>query len=353
MKTSYRTTVLPVLFVDTQPNEHRQKMANPATTEAIPAGGHTTNAHPNAAPVTAAQSVAQPVTTQPVASESANPPTHPATNVRRKLRTFTYIPSYDEILVKAVRDVDAHKADHGQKEKVFEKVRENFLLAVPARVFETYERPSVKSVRDRFIRLEEKRREAVRRNELTSGNVEMLTDIDVLLEDLILEKDEWMEEERAEKDKSNEREKALVAAGEAIRNQALSRKRRMDDDGEEGEKQPTERTPKKRGTASTSALEDVSACMIDTAERQRVMDEKRVAIEEQRLAFEGDRAVKQDERFERTQSVAERRQILDERRFELEKAEREERMREDREERKEGREERKAMLSLIQKLMEK
>lgn len=271
---------------------------------------------------------------------------------RKKLRRFTYLPSYDEVLVKAVRDTDAHKAEHGKKEQAFKSVQDKVMMAIPESVFETYERPSLKSLRDRYMRLEDKRRETACLNEVMSGNVETVTDLDILLDDLIHEKDEWKEQQQAYKGRSSERERKLVEAGEEIRTLAISRNRSLEEDGEVEEVISAEATPKKQ-RKSTSALEDVSACLVDMAERQRVMDESKLAIDEQRFAFERERAEKKDEQLERTQAIAERRQTLEERRFDLDKAEREEKMKEDREERKEARQERKAMLSLIEKLMQK
>lgn len=217
-------------------------------------------------------------------------------------------------------------------------------------MFKTYERPGVNSLCDRFLRLEEKWCKAFHVNAATSGNLDTVTDLDVLLDDLIHEKDDWFEEKRAEKNKLNDREKALVTAREEIRNQALTGKRRVNDEDVSAKKKKTQ---KKQTRRSSNALKNVRACTVDTAERQMVMDEKHMAIEERRLDFVIEMAEKQDMRFVRHQEVAERRQALDKRRFELEKAEREEHMREDREERREGREERKAIVLLIQKLVEK
>lgn len=155
-----------------------------------------------------------------------------------------------------------------------------------------------------------------------------------------------------ERERSKERDWKLVVAGEKIQSLALNRKQCYEekDDNEEG--QSMDFTPKKQRN-STSALEHVSVCLVDTAERQRVMNESKLAVEEKRFEFEIKCAKKEDEQFERTQAVAERRQTLEERRFDLDKEECEERMRIDKEERKQAREIRKAMLSLIQKLMEK
>lgn len=79
----------------------------------------------------------------------------------RKTCWFTYFSSCDEILVTAGPELEAHKADRGNEERTFEAVQGKFLTCIPARVFKTYERPGSKSLRDRFLRLEESPCEAI------------------------------------------------------------------------------------------------------------------------------------------------------------------------------------------------
>lgn len=66
-----------------------------------------------------------------------------------------------------------------------------FIKNLPKTIFLTHEEPIKKSVRDRFVRLEKKRRTVVRENERLFGNVETLTNLDMLFEDLILENDDF------------------------------------------------------------------------------------------------------------------------------------------------------------------
>ncbi len=79
---------------------------------------------------------------------------------------------------------------HRKKGEMFDSVKEVFVQSLPSSVFDTNEKPSLKSVRDRFARLEEKRRDFAKRHALQSGNMESVTETDQLLDDLILEKDE-------------------------------------------------------------------------------------------------------------------------------------------------------------------
>lgn len=65
----------------------------------------------------------------------------------KKLRRFTYLSSYDEVRVKAVRNLDAHNAEQGEKEQAFKAVQDKVIMALPKTVFRTRERPSLKSLR--------------------------------------------------------------------------------------------------------------------------------------------------------------------------------------------------------------
>lgn len=117
-----------------------------------------------------------------------------------------YVFAYDELLAKYIREHDAYKAEYSKKIEAFKAVRASFIKEIPSRVFSTREIPGTKSVQDCYHRLEKKRREPVCDGEPLSGNVETATDIDMLLDDPILEKDKFGENTRAERDKQHVRE---------------------------------------------------------------------------------------------------------------------------------------------------
>lgn len=56
---------------------------------------------------------------------------------RKKLRRFLYRPSYDEVLDRAVRDDDAHKAEHGKKEKAFKAIQNSVMMAILENVIQS------------------------------------------------------------------------------------------------------------------------------------------------------------------------------------------------------------------------
>lgn len=76
-----------------------------------------------------------------------------------------------------------------------------------------------------------------------------------------------------------------MEAGEGIRTLAISRKRSLEEYEEVEEVTLTDVTSKKQ-RKSTCAHEDVSAWLEDMAERQRVMDGRKLAIDKQKFAFE-------------------------------------------------------------------
>lgn len=110
-----------------------------------------------------------------------------------------YLSAYDEFLAKCVRDHESHKVAYGRKIEAFEAVRASFIKENLSRVCPIHEMPSTKSVRGCYHRFVEKRRGAVRDNERLSGNAETVTDLDVLLDNLILEKKNFEERTRAER----------------------------------------------------------------------------------------------------------------------------------------------------------
>lgn len=91
-----------------------------------------------------------------------------------------YLAVYNELLANCIREHDAHKVAYGKKIEAFEAVRASFITRIPCGSFFTHEMPSTKSVRDRYHRLEKKRRKAVSDNELLSGNVETVADLDAV-----------------------------------------------------------------------------------------------------------------------------------------------------------------------------
>lgn len=202
------------------------------------------------------------------------------------------------------------------KKQAFKAVQKNVMKAIPRSVFEMYERPKLISLRDKYMSLEEKRRENARVKDVTFENLGAVTDMDLTLDDLIYEMDKWKEKVLVEWMRNAERDRKMVAAVEETESLALNRKHSHEEHGEVEEVRSTEVTLKKH-RKSASAIEEVSSCLLHTTECQKVMEKRKIAVEEERFAFEKERAEKTYMKFERTKAVAERRKTLKKRRLTL------------------------------------
>ena len=140
-----------------------------------------------------------------------------AATTNTKLKRFRFTPTYDLHLVKSVRSVNAHIAKWGRSEGLYEEVREIFLKAIPSALIEHNQRPSSKTLADRFKRLVTKRRDDVKVTTAASGIVEVHGKQEQLLDDLIDEMDVTGEAVRLKKEEQTEQEAKLVAAGKTIR----------------------------------------------------------------------------------------------------------------------------------------
>lgn len=93
-----------------------------------------------------------------------------------------------------------------EKMEAFESVREVFVKLIPVSYLMIHEIPSATSVMERYPRLDDRRRETVRLWAAASDIVEDVLPLDQLLEDIILEKDEFEEQVRFKRAETNARE---------------------------------------------------------------------------------------------------------------------------------------------------
>lgn len=106
----------------------------------------------------------------------------------QKLKKFLYLSTYNELLAKCVREHDTHKVEYGKEIETFQAVRRSFIDSTPLIMFDTHDTPSVKSIRDCYIRLKEYGRDTLCEVAPLSRDSETLSDLDVLLDDLIHKK---------------------------------------------------------------------------------------------------------------------------------------------------------------------
>lgn len=118
----------------------------------------------------------------------------------RKPRKFAYLSTYKEFLAKCVREHDAHKVGYRKKIEAFETVWSSFIKLALQGVFDTHDMTSVKFVRDHYTRLKECCRNTAQKMAPLFEKMETLFDLDILLDDLIREKDDFEEQKGVECD---------------------------------------------------------------------------------------------------------------------------------------------------------
>lgn len=88
-----------------------------------------------------------------------------ALNVKtRDVGHLDYILACEKLLVKCVKEHDAHKAGHGMEKEAFETLRFSILKRMPSRILCNHETHTTKSIRERYKRLEEHHRDDVQDN---------------------------------------------------------------------------------------------------------------------------------------------------------------------------------------------
>lgn len=140
------------------------------------------------------------------------------------------------LLVQSVREHDAQIAVHGKKDAIFKLVLSTFLAHVSSRMRDTHNKPSVKTLRDKYESLANRRKETNSCNERASGITEDVSEVDQVLNDLILKREEVDEDKKMTKEVATKREKSLEEAAKGIRNSMMKRVRKENQEDSEKKK---------------------------------------------------------------------------------------------------------------------
>ena len=224
-----------------------------------------------------------------------------------------------------------------------EEAHSTFLSTASSGMLGPKEPPSRKSLEDLIKFLIGKRWLDNKKSIASSVQVEVYAEQETLLDDLILEIDEHMEEERGAKGKRMEKEKRLVHAGEELRNLAIHREIRVE--GEivgniaEGDSwtggcsavshsRVSPGTGKKTNVVKTrrridyESDEDATDAFVRDLERRREQDSRRLELEERRYELEKRRMFEKATRFEVDQEAKRRKLDVEEKKVEVEIEER-------------------------------
>lgn len=118
-----------------------------------------------------------------------------------EVRRFLFCECLKLLLCQCVQQPDAHLVGHGQQDKVFKEVLETFVTSIDGSVKNIMQKRSVKNLRDKFRNMLRARRSKYKANKVSSENLELVSDLDQLLDDLIVVK--VIMKQRRRKDATN------------------------------------------------------------------------------------------------------------------------------------------------------
>lgn len=226
----------------------------------------------------------------------------PPSSATRKSR-FRFNIALDLLLCKAIFEKNAHAPPQNQKMKLMNEACELFLTIIPPRIREMYADPKGKTISDRFELIAKQRRSDDGKNRAATGIAEERTELDMLLDDMLLQRDELEEQRRKERDEKTEKDKNLEEASMDIRSKALSRSSAVSASGEDG----NESKRKVRRVVSLDSDDEELEILKSAIDERRQNERKRLDIEQERLAFEMKQAKERSEKAEREHELEKKR----------------------------------------------
>ena len=253
---------------------------------------------------------------------------------------------WDVLLLKAISAVDGHRTPYGKQQDKFESAVSIFLSSSPEGCFNKIQEPTHKTLSDRFKKIVDNHRAAVRANVAASGIIEVRGEREVLLDDIVLEMDEWAEQRRSEREEKTEFDKRLQEAGEQMRDRALGR---VSPQGM-GETPSGSLAEKKKRRFGMDERDEEQQDLLSNHVKERAnMEQKRFKLDEERFEFDEWKGEEEVLRVKQAQEHDMKLLPLSEKRIDLEV----ERAALDREERNSALDERRQIIRVLGALAEK
>ena len=232
-----------------------------------------------------------------------------------KKKRIHFTTGWDKLLQKVVTAVDGHRLQFGKLQATFEEALALFLGSAPADCFNWIQKPSWKTLSDRFKKMEADHRAAVKHNAAASGIAEVRGEREVPLDDIVLEMDECDEQERIERDEKTELDKRLAAAGVEMLEMAMNRV--VPTPKEVELKDGEVHRAKRRVVEDPCSHEDQERFATHVSMREE-SDNKRLKHDQERLALDRKKDERESVRLRRAQDHESRVFALCEKRIELE-----------------------------------
>lgn len=254
-----------------------------------------------------------------------------------KKSRFRFSTQLDLLLCKAVCEKGAHVPPVNKKMEFMNAACALFIEVIPSALKERYMEPKGKTVSDRFDLIMTQRRSEDKKNRASSGISEEQTELNVLLDDLILQRDEMDESRRKEKEEKTATDQKLDDASKEIRSKAVTRM--SSEASDESER-------KRRKVISLDSDDEELELLKESLAQRRENEVQKIELERERVEIERERAEVETERVRKEQDLEAKRLALEEAKLEMNN----QKLMSELAERRAAIEERKAMVSALSAL---
>ena len=262
-----------------------------------------------------------------------------------KTKPFRFNTQLYLLLCKAVSEKRAHVPPVNKKTEMMNETCALFISVLPQAIREKYMDPKGKTCSDHFELLVSQRRDENKRNANASGISEEQTEMNELLDDLILQRDEVEEDCRKVREEKTAQDKKLCEAAKEIRSQATSRMSRKTSEESTAE----ESDKKRRKVVTINSYEEELELLKDSLAERRENERKRMALDRERLELEKEQTSLQELKAKKQMELEEKRLEIEAGRLEIDR----QKAFAELAERRAGVEERKAMVGAFNGLAKK
>lgn len=199
-----------------------------------------------------------------------------------KTRRFRSSTQLDLLLCKSINEKRAHVSPMNKKTDLINEACALFISVLPQEVREKYMDPKRKTCSDHFNLLVSQRRKEDMKNRNASGIFEKQTELNQILDDLILQRDEVDEVHRKKRDSKTVQDKKLDDAAKQIRSQATSRMSRLS--SEDSSEYKPER--KKLKVVTVASDDEEIKLLKQSITKRRKNERKKMEIDRERLELD-------------------------------------------------------------------
>lgn len=213
----------------------------------------------------------------------------------------------------------AHVQPHNEKCKLMEKVCIVMMEVVPGNHNATYQNPAWKTCNNHFELILKQRRDMDRRKRNQSSISGKISELDMLLDDLILECDTVEEQRRKEREVKTVKYRHMEEAGIEVHNDAMTRISKRSSSSNNEDDESNGKKMKKRRIATVDAEDREMEMLVQRIADQRETEGEKLDLEKKRLELGEKHRKEEIDRANRAMDLDEKRLAIEQQRMAMEK----------------------------------